>query len=681
MKKLVTTFLFSILLCTISYAQPLSGSYYIPKGVNPQGYDSLSLAVADLNTNGCLGTVYFVLDADTLRDTTFIFNASLSAVNNVVVKPAPGRNVTLISESSPSVGNGPFMIGFNKGYVTFDGSNNGSNSRNLIITTEQVLPVVDIPFSLNTADADSVVLKNLIIKNIFAGQTNFRYGAVIDDIDGVWGFRVENCQIGTLERPVRRDGLAPWGSTGTPKSQFSFINNDIFAGTRGITTLWFSESEIIGNTINLLPTTAGNTYIYMHGIYLTGESGVSYVRDNVVNCLEKTSNASGYLMGIAFAGNNIDVGDSVYVVNNMINVGASDETRNMYGIGLRSAQTHGNLKIFHNTILINNNASALISYGIGNHTNGTGPVKIDLKNNIVINNHSGNPGSSAIGLIPVTSVLNSNFNTLISNQNFVNYQGTLYANLAAWQSGSGQDLNSFSNPVTFVSATDLHLSGGSVGDGNLASASLGVTTDFDGDARNAYWPYMGADEITGSPLSLKLTLKALIQGFWNYDSTIVQDTLEVSLGHPTLYTKSASFEGLSSSSGYDFYLPKGAASSYYVVVNHINTLETWSNSAITFPSGEASYDFTDAQNKAYGSVQKNVGGRWCLINGDTNQDQYIDGSDYLEIVNNWEAGDLRMPGDTNGDVFIDGSDYLQIVNNFEIGSAIPPFKKLAKPIK
>ena len=101
----------------------------------------------------------------------------------------------------------------------------------------------------------------------------------------------------------------------------------------------------------------------------------------------------------------------------MINIGAADETRSTYGIGLRSAGNMGNLKIYYNTIVINNNASTLTSYGIGNHTNGTGSVNIDLKNNIIINNHSGNVGSSAIGLIPATSVLVSDYNVLNSNQN------------------------------------------------------------------------------------------------------------------------------------------------------------------------------------------------------------------------------------------------------------------------
>jgi hypothetical protein len=491
---------------------PLAGDYYIPQGANPQGFATLNDAVTSLNANGVAGTVNFILDADTLRENSFTFNAALSVDSSLVIKPAAGRNVTLIVNSSASVGNGPFMIGFNTGNVTFDGSNNGTDSRNLTVTTEQIAPVVDVPFTLNNANADNVTLQNLIIKNIFDGQTNFRYGAVINDLGGVMNFRVENCQIGTAERPVRRDGLAPWGGGGIA-NQFSIVNNEIYCGTRGVATIYLENSEIIGNTINVLPTTAVNTNNYIHGIYITGSTGSLIISENIINILEKANVTGTYLMGIAFAGNAFDPTDIITVFNNMINVGAADETGSTYGIGLRSAGNMGNINIYFNTILINNNASTLTSHAVGNHTNGTGPVNIDLQNNIIINNHSGNAGSSAIGLIPATSVLVSDYNVLFSNQNFVNFQGTLYANLAAWQTTS-QDLNSVSKSVNFVSATDLHLTGSSNGDVDLAGTPIaGITTDIDGDTRSTTAPYKGADEASlPIPVELVSFSASIVQG-------------------------------------------------------------------------------------------------------------------------------------------------------------------------
>jgi len=481
---------------------PLAGDYFIPQGLNPQGFTTLNDAVAALNISGASGTVNFLLDADTLRENTFTFNANLSALNNVVVKPAPGRDVVLFVTAGASKGNGIQMIGFDKGFVTFDGSNDGTDSRNLIISTE--VDAVAVPFGLNTADADTVVLKNLTIKNLDNVLLNFRYGAVINDVGSVWGFRVENCQIGTPDRPVRRDGLAPWGGGATPNN-FTFLNNEIYAGVRGITTIYLQDCEIRWNTINMIPTSAtGGTDAYNHGIYITGAQGVMNINDNTINCLSKTTVATSYLIGIAFAGNAEGGADWINIFNNMINMGAADETRYTYGIGLRSALPMGNLKVYHNTIIINEHASTLVSYGIGNHTNGTGSVNIDLKNNIIINNYTGNTSSAAIGLIPVTSVLTSDYNLLLSDSILVNYQGTNFTDLTAWQATT-QDANSVSKSVNFVSATDLHLTGSSNGDVDLAGTPIaGITTDIDGDTRSTTFPYMGADEAS-VPIPVELT--------------------------------------------------------------------------------------------------------------------------------------------------------------------------------
>lgn len=480
---------------------PLAGDYYIPQGANPKGFATIFDAVTSLNINGASGTVNFLLDADTLRENSFTFTANLSAVNNVVVKPAAGRDVVLIVTPGASMGNGSQMIGFDRGHVTFDGSNNGSSSQNLIVTTET--NDTRVPFGLNTSNADTVTIKNLIIKNIFDVALNFRYGVVINDKNDVWGLRVENCQIGTPEKPVRRDGIAPWGSSAP--NQFSLINNEIYCGTRGVATLYLIDSDIIGNKINILPTTAGATDTYNHGIYITGANGTNNIKENYINCLEKTINASSYLIGIAFAGNGNTASDVINVFNNMVNVGASNETRNVYGIGLRSTQPMGNLKIYHNTIVVNEMSSPLISYAIGNHTNGTGSVNLDVLNNIIINNHTGNTSSAAIGLnSPMTTTLSSDYNVLLANSILVSYQGTNYTNLASWQATT-QDSNSISKVVNFVSATDLHLAGTSNGDVDLVGTPISeITIDIDGDLRSTTSPYKGSDEAS-LPIPVELT--------------------------------------------------------------------------------------------------------------------------------------------------------------------------------
>ncbi|MDZ7377805.1 MAG: hypothetical protein ONB06_00535, partial [candidate division KSB1 bacterium] len=75
------------------------------------------------------------------------------------------------------------------------------------------------------------------------------------------------------------------------------------------------------------------------------------------------------------------------------------------------------------------------------------------------------------------------------------WNGTDATTLAAWQALSGLDANSVAKAVELVSESDLHLTGASVGDFDLAGTPIaGVATDIDGEARSTTYPYMGADE-------------------------------------------------------------------------------------------------------------------------------------------------------------------------------------------
>ncbi|MBK6876389.1 MAG: hypothetical protein IPG99_08025 [Ignavibacteria bacterium] len=79
------------------------------------------------------------------------------------------------------------------------------------------------------------------------------------------------------------------------------------------------------------------------------------------------------------------------------------------------------------------------------------------------------------------------------------------------------------------------------------------------------------------------------------------------------------------------------------------------------------YDFTTDSSKAYGNNQIKKESKWCIYNGDINQDGFIDGSD-LGLTDN--AAQLGSVGyvitDVTGDYFVDGSD-LQVVDNNSTG--------------
>ncbi len=106
--------------------------------------------------------------------------------------------------------------------------------------------------------------------------------------------------------------------------------------------------------------------------------------------------------------------------------------------------------------------------------------------------------------------------------------------------------------------------------------------------------------------------------------------------------------------------------SYYITVNHRNSVEIWSRSGgepFTF-GGSMSYNFTDAASKAFGGNEVQVSGLFCAYSGDVNQDGSVDATD-ASIVDNDALASVGgyVPSDVNGDGFVDGTDALYVDNN------------------
>ncbi len=108
-------------------------------------------------------------------------------------------------------------------------------------------------------------------------------------------------------------------------------------------------------------------------------------------------------------------------------------------------------------------------------------------------------------------------------------------------------------------------------------------------------------------------------------------------------------------------LSSAPSGSYYLVIKHRNSIETWSTAPIAFTQGStAAFDFTTAASQAYGNNLVAVGSvpRYAMYSGDVNQDGYVDPLD-LSLVDqssfNYEAG-TGLSTDINGDHFVDPLD-------------------------
>ncbi len=108
-------------------------------------------------------------------------------------------------------------------------------------------------------------------------------------------------------------------------------------------------------------------------------------------------------------------------------------------------------------------------------------------------------------------------------------------------------------------------------------------------------------------------------------------------------------------------------SSYFIVVKHRNSIETWSRTPVTFNSNTISYDFTTSADMAFGNNMKQVGTSpvcFAFYSGDVNQDGAVDLSDMTPIDNdsyNYVTGYVNS--DLNGDNFVDLNDMTFADNN------------------
>jgi chitodextrinase len=116
--------------------------------------------------------------------------------------------------------------------------------------------------------------------------------------------------------------------------------------------------------------------------------------------------------------------------------------------------------------------------------------------------------------------------------------------------------------------------------------------------------------------------------------------------------------------------------SYYLVVKHRNTIETWSASTISIGLIPATYDFTTASNKAYGNNMKQLeAGVYGMYTGDINQEGNIDNIDYSmweQDANNLEYGNFAT--DLDGDGNVNNIDYsIWELNSNNLIYTLTPF--------
>jgi hypothetical protein len=180
-----------------------------------------------------------------------------------------------------------------------------------------------------------------------------------------------------------------------------------------------------------------------------------------------------------------------------------------------------------------------------------------------------------------------------------------------------------------------------------------------------------------------LNLKAFIEGYYTGASTMATVLANQGVGSSSTNVDSVavelhqvaspfalaySFNGILQTNGtLACTFPYQAnGNSYYIVIKHRNSLETWSANSVTMLSS-TSYDFTTAATKAYGDnqvqIEPNVFG---IYSGDINHDGFITGDDGLLIETDIDLfSEGYFDTDLNGDGFVTGDDLLFFDVNLE----------------
>jgi len=628
-------------------------------------YASITSAINDLNLRGASGPVRFLLTDASYTSETFpiVINPWIgaSSVNTLTIKPNIGVVPSITANNSTAV----FDIN-NGDYFIVDGSNtNGGSTKDLTLSNSNTSGAA-IRF-INEAKNDTV--KNCILKGVTTSNTNgvvfFSRTSGFTGNDNIVIFNNDIAKGAT--NPVT--GIYNFGlgvSSNSKNSGNKIINNRIFDFENyGIRDSGNSAGTVYeGNEIFQMATQTN----FQVGFKVFGTNIEGFIfRKNNIHDLKTTSNT--HIYGIELA--HIQPGHFGEISNNFISI-LETAPGNVKGIFDTSA-TNENYNIYFNSIFVGGlvtGASNSESYyrSIASTTN--------LKNNILVNTRSGGTGKHyGIRTISPLTSFSSNYNDIF----VLNVSGNIFGrddandrlNLAAWQTATGKDSNSISGSPLFVSSTNLHIDSTFTSPvSNAGTRIAGITTDIDNNTRDTLSPDIGADEFSVQTIK-KLTLTMFIQGFYNANTNItISDTARVYLRNassPFSIVDSAKAK-LDSNGTAIFDFPNAINGvNYYLHLKHRNSIETWSDSAVSFTNSLLTFDFTPAASQAFGNNMKQVDTspvRFAIYGGDVNQDGIVDGTDASLVDNdafNFVTGYVTT--DVNGDDIVDGSDAAIVDNN------------------
>ncbi len=236
-----------------------------------------------------------------------------------------------------------------------------------------------------------------------------------------------------------------------------------------------------------------------------------------------------------------------------------------------------------------------------------------------------------------------------------------------------------SNPWTLLAEYTGNIDSWTLEQISLPESSETLFIGFEGNACYGYGVCIDDIEVIGSPLHT-LNLSVLLEGLFNGSglnkasngagSAFAGDTADmVSIEFresiaPFNIHGDVILTSLSVAGEITIPLPPGLNGSYYIVVKHRNSMETWSSVPLNVRGANISYDFTTQASSAFGNNLKPLSGKYVIYGGDVTQDGVVDSGDMSPVDNDAAAFQIGyLPTDVNGNGVVDTDDFSLIDNN------------------
>jgi len=511
MKKLFT-FLFVFTFVQLSFGQ-FTGNYNIGVG---QTYTTLKSFCDAVNAGTVTGHITAYITSDLTEAANFGLGINTNGFS-ITIRPDQdiNRTITFTSTTDNTGPSGHFVIGnptptvawtdlntIATSNVTIDGYASGFTTKRLTLTNASASTANARLITLVGACQNTVIKNCIFINNSTSSTSPVCIVAVARQTTGI--------DVSPINLTVENNTLSGLGSvvsmgmritnSGTPTTKvtgFVFKNNIVTARRRLLEINYTNGGDIYNNEFTSLQTGAPGTTSY--GLWTSlGLAGTFNIYNN--KFLQSTTQETG-----AFGHRVVSLASTAtYNIYNNTFAGMDKTAASTAALNLTYLFYSGVAgKIYNNTFYMPalTNATSTGYYSCINISGNTA----EIINNIFISDEATHTNPSFISAVPTPA---SNFNDFYMRQSNINHKVvSTYTTLAAYQvANPTKDVNSKSVNVNFVSATDLHLSGPSLGDVNLMGTPLGApfNVDIDGEGRHAIFPYIGADE-TDFPLPVELT--------------------------------------------------------------------------------------------------------------------------------------------------------------------------------